>query len=206
MLTGYLLQVMSLCELRGLWEASEPRPPPPARAYAARKVASLLVGSCGRLYCLRRERLEGSVLGVPYVSVPDAFLADRDGHARAVLRLRVREDARPREYDYKRLYLDAYALIDHGLADESIILAVLAARDQESLLRGLRWMLEEWRGEAVMREGFTVSTRVYPAEEAARAILRAAAVLRGEVKPRPRPGRACEFCPFRGSCPAAPKI
>jgi len=202
LLTGYILQSISLCERRGLLEASQPSQAKP-RPGGPRRLLSIVAGSCGRKHCAHRERLEGEAYGLPYVASPDLLLTTPDGRLVAVVKATTTRARSPMRTYYARLLLEAYAA-SLALGGEPL-LAVLQAPSEAGLLRGARFMLDEWSPGPYAGEGFMVHTRVYDRAEAERIISRAASVLLGLSEPRARPGAACSYCPFRAECPYAAK-
>jgi hypothetical protein len=84
---------------------------------------------------------------------------------------------------------------------ERLVMAIVIADSNASLLRAARFLLDEWDLGPASGEGFLVKTRYYDEEDALRIIYRATTVLKGEVAPRARPGPACLYCPYRDECP-----
>ena len=198
LLTGYLLQILALCEYRGVLENRQDpgRKPPPI---TARSIVSAYLGRCGRRFCLHRKRYQGEAYGIEYMVSPDIIVTDKEENPVAVVKAAL-TGSPVRMHYFTRLMLEAYAVIKAEEA-RSLILAVLSAREPSSLLRGVAYLLDEWGLGPYIGEGFKISTRYYDEHEAHRIISRAAGVLRGEVSPRPRPGAACRYCPYRESCP-----
>ena len=200
LLTGYILQSLSLCELRGRLEASSTSHPKGLPG-SPRRVLELLVGSCGRRLCATRERLAGEVFGVHYVASPDLVLVTPENRHVAVVKATLSKNPRPLSVYGARLSLEAYAV--YARTGETPLLVVLQAESPEALIRGGRYLLDEWSPGPAVGDGFRVHARYFNVEEARRIIRRAADVLLGLAEPRPRPGPACKFCPFRDECPYA---
>ncbi len=200
LLTGYILQSLSLCELRGRIEAASTAPPK-SPIGGPRRILELLVGSCGRRLCARRERLAGEVFGLQYAVSPDLVLVSPENEHVAVVKATLSKNPRPLSIYGARLALEAYAI--YARTGEAPLLVVLQAESPEALLRGGRYLLDEWSRGPAVGDGFKVHVRYFSVEEARRIVRRAADVLLGLAEPRPRPGPACKFCPFRGECPYA---
>jgi hypothetical protein len=200
MLTGYIVDLMSYCELRGYIEYNSRRTTR-ITSITPRKIISLYLGKCGTRYCLDRKQYSGEIFGLNYTTSPHFILREVKNQKPVVIgRVKVNSNNKIFENYFSRLYLDAYAVREHEKA-ETLILAVVIAKENSVIVDAVNFLLNEWNLKPVKNIKFAISTRYFDIEEASRILGRVVSVIQGRTNPKIKPGSYCKYCPHKNECP-----